>query len=87
MAKNARLKCSDGKKCSDITAQIEKNAQIKMLSWKIMLRLKCSGNDAHVEKNAQMRCSDMLRTHLNTNNHYGYNGYGVKYQSPKWLFK
>ena len=58
MAKNARLKCSDGKKCSDITAQIEKNAQIKMLSWKIMLRQKCLDNDTHVEK----KCSDeMLR--------------------------
>ena len=32
----------------------KKNTQITMLSW---------------EKNTQIRCSDMLRTHLSTNNH------------------
>ena len=50
-----RNKCSVVKKCSDEYAQIKKNAQVSMLTCK---------------QNAQIRCSDMLRTHLSTNNHY-----------------
>ena len=72
-----RFRCSDKKTCSDGNAHLENNAQMEMLTWKIMLRQKwsvvkkCSDNDAQLENIAQMRCSDMLRTHLSTNNHCG----------------
>ena len=41
--------------CSDDYAQVEKNAQIKMLRWKKMLRLKCSDSKKCSDKNAQQQ--------------------------------
>ena len=49
------------KKCSDENAQIENNAQMKMLRLKIMLRYKCSEvKNAQIKMlSSKKKCSDI----------------------------